>query len=604
MATTLANPADLTPGTQVESSNSVQPNIPNVATTAAAKQGFPSAATSGAVVTTGGLSELLSQAAVRKSMPAILVLLAFGLFLLAYSWIQAPPFKTVYPGLTESDRQAAYTALTGAEFNAKIDSKTGELKVPDNRYHEARIFLASRGLPQSATAGGMDALNNDTSMTTSQFMEQVRYVNAIEQELARSISQIGSIQGARVHLASPKQSVFVRYRTPAKASVVVTPLAGRVVSESQVQAIVHMVASSVPHLSADDVSVVDQRGKLLTDTNSFVSMQLNAEQMSHKQRMEETYRNRIDAFLTPVVGIGNVRSEVDVKIDFTEIESTFEEYDGNDNGPRARSEIVSLEQVASSRPVGGVPGASSNTENVENTQDPSARSEDGPVSSKTTRNYEMDRAVRHVKRQGGTLERISVAVVINELSAGGNESRDSGDESAAEQPVGYSVEDIERFTDLIKGVVGFDSSRGDVVTIVSTPFEIPAMVEEIPVLWYENSEVTSMIKSFGVVLAFIALLFFVVRPALKSYTNPSLESYGGSAKDGELTQAELNMLGAGDGASLNDLRAKLKPKRSSISPDMLDTANSYDDKVALVRLLVADDAGRVANVLKKMIRPA
>ena len=604
MATTLANPADLNLRTQSDNSNSAELNTPRLAATTAATQGLPSSATSGTLVKTGGLNELMSQPAVRKSMPAILVFLAVGLFLLAYSWIQTPPYKTVYPGLTESDRQAAYTALTGADFNAKIDSKTGQLKVPDNRYHEARIFLASRGLPQSATTGGMDALNNDTSMTTSQFMEQVRYINAMEQELARSISQIGSIKGARVHLASPKQSVFVRDRTPAKASVVVTPLAGRVVSESQVQAIVHMVASSVPHLSADDVSVVDQRGKLLTDTNSFASMQLNSEQMSHKQRMEETYRNRIDAFLTPVVGIGNVRSEVDVKIDFTEIESTFEEYDGNDNGPRARSEIVTLEQGAGAAPIGGVPGASANTGDPQNNQDSSTSSDSGPVSSKTTRNYEMDRAVRHVKRQGGTLERISVAVVINDLSGLDNESQDPGNEGQLEQLVGYSDEDIARFTDLIKGVVGFDSLRGDVVTIVSTPFEIPAMVEEIPVLWYQNGQVISMIKSFGIVLAFIALLFFVVRPAVKSFTNPSPASHGASEKDGELTQAELNMLGAGDGASLKDLRAKLKPKRSSISSDMLDTANSYDDKVALVRLLVADDAGRVANVLKKMIRPA
>ena len=604
MATTLANPADLNLRTQSDNSNSAELNTPRLAATTAATQGLPSSATSGTLVKTGGLNELMSQPAVRKSMPAILVFLAVGLFLLAYSWIQTPPYKTVYPGLTESDRQAAYTALTGADFNAKIDSKTGQLKVPDNRYHEARIFLASRGLPQSATTGGMDALNNDTSMTTSQFMEQVRYINAMEQELARSISQIGSIKGARVHLASPKQSVFVRDRTPAKASVVVTPLAGRVVSESQVQAIVHMVASSVPHLSADDVSVVDQRGKLLTDTNSFASMQLNSEQMSHKQRMEETYRNRIDAFLTPVVGIGNVRSEVDVKIDFTEIESTFEEYDGNDNGPRARSEIVTLEQGAGAAPIGGVPGASANTGDPQNNQDSSTSSDSGPVSSKTTRNYEMDRAVRHVKRQGGTLERISVAVVINDLSGLDNESQDPGNEGQLEQLVGYSDEDIARFTDLIKGVVGFDSLRGDVVTIVSTPFEIPAMVEEIPVLWYQNGQVISMIKSFGIVLAFIALLFFVVRPAVKSFTNPSPASHGASEKDGELTQAELNLLGAGDGASLKDLRAKLKPKRSSISSDMLDTANSYDDKVALVRLLVADDAGRVANVLKKMIRPA
>ena len=600
MATTVMNPADL--DAPRGNNAPIQLEAPQGMGQGASRQNLPTNSSAGALAVGGGLTNIMSQPAVKKAMPTIIVMMAVALFLLAYTWIQAPPYKTVYPGLSESDRQAAYTALTGAEYGAKIDSKTGELKVPDNRYHEARMFLASRGLPQGSSAGGMRALNDDTSMTTSQFMEQVRYVNAMEQELARSITQIATIQGARVHLASAKQSVFVRNRTPAKASVVVTPFAGRIISESQVQAIIHMVASSIPYLSADDVSVVDQRGKLLTDTNSFASMQLNSEQMSHKQRMEETYRNRIDALLTPVVGMGNVRSEVDVKIDFTEIESTFEEYDGNDNGPRARSEVVTLEK-GSSGVAAGVPGASSNIGEGQNSEDNADSDDMSTVSSKTTRNYEMDRSVRHVKRQGGTLERISVAVVINELSVPVNDIQSEAEEGA-EQNIGYSERDIERFTDLIKGVVGFDEARGDVVTIVSTPFERLALIEEIPVPWYENTQIIGMVKSTGVALAFIALLFFVVRPVIKTYTTPGGITENGSGKDGELTQAELNMLGAADGASLKDIRAKLKPKRSGISADMLDTANTYDDKVALVRLLVADDAGRVANVLKKMIRPA
>ena len=545
-----------------------------------------------------GLGNILAQPAVKKAMPAIIALMAAALFALTYSWIQTPPYRAVYPGLTEADRQAAYTALVGSDFSAKIDSKTGELQVPGNRYHEARLFLASRGLPQSAASGGMAALSKDSSMTTSQFMEQVRYVSAIEQELAQSISQIGSIQSARVHLASPKQSVFVRSRTPAKASVVLTPYAGRVVSESQVQAIIHMVASSIPYLSADAVSVVDQRGKLLTDANNFASMQLNSEQMSHKQRMEETYRNRIDAFLTPVVGLGNIRSEVDVQIDFTEIESTFEEYDGNDNGPLARSEIVSLEQDASQKAI-GIPGASSNTE----AGAPEAEPELNTRTSKTTRNYEMDRAVRHVKRQGGTLERISVAVVINEIGRTGD-ADDLDEVSQADTNTGYSEEDIERFTNLIKGIVGFDAERGDIVTIIAIPFEVPMLVEEAQITWYENTQVTSVIKSIGAAIAFIILIFVVIRPAMKSFLSPTASASSSLGKDGELTQAELSMLETGDNTSLKDIRAKLKPKRSTVSADMLDTANTYDDKVALVRLLVADDAGRVANVLKKMVRPA
>ena len=592
MATTLANPGDLK--VAADNNSLAQTN----ATQDIARQPNLSRNTAMQAAAPSGLGNILAQPAVKKAMPAIIALMAAALFALTYSWIQTPPYRAVYPGLTEADRQAAYTALVGSDFSAKIDSKTGELQVPGNRYHEARLFLASRGLPQSATSGGMAALSKDSSMTTSQFMEQVRYVSAIEQELAQSISQIGSIQSARVHLASPKQSVFVRSRTPAKASVVLTPYAGRVVSESQVQAIIHMVASSIPYLSADAVSVVDQRGKLLTDANNFASMQLNSEQMSHKQRMEETYRNRIDAFLTPVVGLGNIRSEVDVQIDFTEIESTFEEYDGNDNGPLARSEIVSLEQDASQKAI-GIPGASSNTE----AGAPEAEPELNTRTSKTTRNYEMDRAVRHVKRQGGTLERISVAVVINEIGRAGD-ADDLDEVSQADTNTGYSEEDIERFTNLIKGIVGFDAERGDIVTIIAIPFEVPMLVEEAQITWYENTQVTSVIKSIGAAIAFIILIFVVIRPAMKSFLSPTASASSSLGKDGELTQAELSMLETGDNTSLKDIRAKLKPKRSTVSADMLDTANTYDDKVALVRLLVADDAGRVANVLKKMVRPA
>ena len=521
----------------------------------------------------------------------------------------------VYPGLSEADRQAAFEALSSADYSAKIDPQTGELKVPDTRYHEARIFLASRGLPQGGNVGGMDSLSEDASMTSSQFMEQVRYVSAMEQELGRSISQISTIQSARVHLASPKQSVFVRDRTPAKASVVVSPFPGRRVSASQVEAITHMVSSSIPYLAAEDVVVVDQRGKLLTDANNFASMQLNSVQMEHQQRLEDSYRSRIDALLTPVVGTGNVRAEVDVQMDFTEIESTYEEYDGNDNGPRARSEILAIEK-GSTRDARGVPGATSNTAPLDPVavvdgqlvlEAPGAAeaANMSTLSSKTTRNYEMDRAVRHVKRQGGILDRISVAVVINQpvnTSTTGDEGQELDGTAVAE---GFSELEIERFTDLVKGVIGYDEQRGDVVTIIAAKFEKPKVIEA-QYAWYENAQLMSALQSLAAALIFIALLVIVVRPIIRAYlpdTEILAEDGTDSMKDGELSQAELNMIELGDGESLEDIKAKLKPKKSTISADMLDTANTYDDKVALVRLLVAEDSGRVANVLKKMIRP-
>lgn len=604
MATTVANPADM----NIAPARAGGTQTPNNAAAQGQAGSARTADSSGLSLT--GVQGVMSQPAVKKSLPAIMALLTLAVFIIAYSWVQQPPYRALYPGLSDADRQAAFEALIAADFSASIDSKTGQLKVPDSRFHEARILLASKGLPQSGTVGGIASLSDDSSMTTSQFMEQVRYVSAMESELARSISQIATIQSARVHLASPKQSVFVRNRTPAKASAVVTPHPGRVVSASQVQAIVHMIASSVPYLAADDVAVVDQRGKLLTDSSQLSSSSHNVEQIAHKQRLEDSYRNRIDAFLSQVVGAGNVRSEVDVLIDFTEIESTYEEYDGNNNGLRARSEILVQEKTAGSGSA-GIPGATSNAAPLDATAviDGQIISQEGvggnigagldTLSSKTTRNYEMDRAVRHVKRQGGKLERLSVAVVLNTPTA--------NDETGTAE--GYSDQELERFTDLVKGVVGFNAERGDVVTIVSTKFEPMPPPEQIVINWYENPQVISMIKTLAAVLLFIALLYFVVKPTIGTYVaNMEAEAAAAQAAviGGDKSMTALTGETAGgrkteQDVSLYDAKRALENK-STISPEFMDNARSYDDKVALIRLLVAKEPERVANVFKKMIR--
>jgi len=533
------------------------------------------------------IRKVISQPAVKRAMPAIIALMTVVLFALLYSWSQVSPYRTVYPGLSEADRQTAFEALSSADFKAKIDIQTGELKVPSSRYHEARIYLASRGLPKSTVTGSIGSMSEEAAMTTSQFMEQVRYISAIEIELAASVAKISTIESARVHLASPKQSVFVRNREAAKASVVVSPFPGRVVSESQVQAIIHLIASSVPYLATENVSVVDQRGQLLTASEGSSSLMMSTEQMAHKQSMEDTYRNRIDAFLSPVVGIGNVRSEVDVQIDFTEIESTYEEYDGNDNGPRARSETLSLEQKGNSR-ASGIPGAASNTASVEDADEGSTLS-NNTVSSKTTRNYEMDRAIRHVKRQGGTVERISVAVVLNPPTVellDGEEQEDSGNNA------GFSDIEIERFSNLVKSLIGFDANRGDVVTIVSTRFEPPVIIEQISEPWYENSQITSLIKTSSIAIAFVALLLFVVKPAIGVYSSAGTGT-------GAITAAEARN---SYGIPPTQAYGEGTPNQPTGTGESTTSANTYDSKVNAVRSLVAEDSGRVANVLKKMIR--
>lgn len=618
MATTLANPNNLALSSPTETSSQLVPSPASLMQTenASIREGQQNIVPAG-TTPIGGLGGLFSQPAIQKALPAIIAFTTIFLILVAYSWAQGSSYRSVYPELSEADRQSAFEELSGADFGARIDSTTGGLQVPADRYHEARLFLAARGLPKSSTTGGIGALNDSTSMTTSQFMEQVRYISAIEQELAQSITNIATIESARVHLAAPKQSVFVRNRTQAKASVVVAPYAGRKVSQAQVQAIVHLVASSVPYLAAGDVSVVDQRGELLTDDSRFSAIKMNNQHMSYKQKMEESYRNRINALLAPVVGIGNVRSEVEVRVDFTEIESTFEEYGGNENSPLARSESLSIERGAGKIAM-GIPGATSNIEPspaLRNNLEETSPNQDGsgPMSSKTTRNYELDRTVRHVKRQGGNLERLSVAVVINEPSApkSVNNENDAPNEDGSFQEATetYTAEQIDRFTALVKGAIGFNAERGDVVTIIATKFEKQKLPSAVPLLWYENNQILGLIKTLIFALVLIAILFFVIRPTLKSYANPRVLRRAPSGnirddKDGELSLDDLSLLNSGEATSMKDLQDKLKPKKSNIPLEMLDTANTYDDKVSLVRLLVADDAKRVANVLKGMIGTA
>ena len=261
----------------------------NMALTTAPGEGAPAAPGTGlsawqSLGISENFSKVMQQPSVRRVLPLILMLVVLVVFALTYAWMNTTPYRPVMPGLQEADQQAAYESLKTADFQPKIDPATGQLTVPSNRFHEARIFLASQGLPK-AGATGLDSLKDQSSMTTSQFMEQVKVNAAMEQELARSIMQIGSVQSARVHLATPKQSVFVRDRTPPKASVVLAPYQGRAVSASQVQAIVHLVSSSVPYLTPDHVTVVDNVGKLMTESATEQKLGLTSAQEQHKQQM-------------------------------------------------------------------------------------------------------------------------------------------------------------------------------------------------------------------------------------------------------------------------------------------------------------------------------
>jgi flagellar M-ring protein FliF len=554
------------------------------------------------------VQQMLQQPGVKKAMPFVLMGFAVLLFVITYMTMNAPNYRPIMPGMNEADQQTAFEALKQADFKPVLDSATGQITVPTTRYHEARIFLASKGLPKTSNAG-IDSLKDQSAMTTSQFMEQVRYTAAMEQELARSITQIDSIQSARVHLAMPKQSVFVRDRTPPKASVVVTPFPGRYVSPTQVQALVHLVASSVPLMSTENVTVVDNQGKLITDTTSEAALGLTTAQTQHKQKMEDVYRQRVTQILAPIVGDANVRSQVNMSLDFTQTETTTEDFDNRKEGPKTRSEALS-EDKNTLKDASGIPGALSNTPpqapttNTNTTSTPAGTAGDKVTSTnRSTRNFELDRSVRHVKAATGTVERLSVAVVINERAP---QTKNEKGEPMDPKPNPYTEEEITRMQSLVRGVVGFNEARGDVVAVVQAKFE-PEQVFDMSVPWYKDEIVVNNLKTGLLGLLFVAFIMMVIRPAVMHFINPPPPPVDpalleGPLADGEMSEEDKKALQDGGVESMEELKAKMMPKKSNISAEMLDTANTYDDKVALVRIIVADDAARVASVLKNMIK--
>ncbi len=595
---------------------------------ALATTGAPDGAIGGALVPAGPLTPIknyLNQPQIKKYVPLALIALAIALFAVSFVWVNKPPYRAMGGNMTDADQQAAMEALRQGDFKPVLDTSSGQITVPADRYHAARIYLASKGLPKTNNSG-MDSLKEQSAMTTSQFMEQVRYITAMEQELAKSITSIDSIQAARVHLALTKQSAFVRDRTPPKASVVVTPYPGRALSQSQMQAIVNLVAASVPLMATENVAVLDNQGRLYTNASGDATMGLSAAQAAHKQKLEELYRQRISEILSPFVGATNLTSQVNISLDFTQTEVTTEDFDNRDKGPKTRSEALSEDKSNNKVGAEGVPGTLSNTApqappaapsaNANTTSSaaaaPGASADSGVTSltQRSTRNYELDRSVRHTKAATGTVERVSVAVVVNERAPIPGEKNDKG-EVAPSKPNPYSEDDLKRMESLIRGVIGFKQERGDVVTVVQAKFE-PEKIVPIEQPWYKEESVVSTVKSSVVGLMFLAFLFLVVRPAvmrslglLKTPEEIEAERIANLPQvlpDGELTAEEMNQIQIGEGETLEQIKAKLKPKKSSISMEMLDTANTYDDKVALVRMIVAEDTSRVASVLKGMIR--
>ena len=461
---------------------------------------------------------LMRQAGVLIGLAASV---ALGLYVVM--WAQTPNYVVLYTDLSDRDLSQVVDSLQGHDIPYRMDHRSGAILVDAGQVHDARLKLATAGLPMSAGMG-FEMLQEEQGFGTSQFMEQARYQRAIEGELSRSISRINNVRAARVHLAVPRQLAFARSKRNPSASVIVDLYNGRRLETHQVGAIVHMVSASVSGMSPNQVTVIDQHGTLLTDENGRTDdLVITAKRFEYARRFEQSYIERVEAILTPLVGPDGVRAQVTAEIDFTTSEQTRESF--NPDLPAIRSESM-LEEERPGSQNGGVPGALSNEPpsvaqapeqlvGEESTQTSPATS--GNRRNQTTRNYELDRTVSHTRPAVGTLRRLSVAVVVRNPSDAaadaGSPKTDDGDAAGG----AFTEAETESMTNLVKEAIGFDAARGDSVSVTGADFLKPPVPEALPELpiWKQDWVFNVLKQVLGGAFA-LFILFGVIRPAVKS----------------------------------------------------------------------------------------
>ena len=558
--------------------------------------------------------ETMEQPGFRRAFPTLLASLTAVAAVILYISMQKPEMTTLYSSVSETEKSKIIDSLQNMGIEIQLDPATGELMVPTNVYHQARISLAAQGLPEYS-GGGFGSLEN-MPLGISRSVEGLKLRQAQEAELGKSITEISSIQSARVHLALPEKSVFVRDQTPPTASVFVNLKNGRKLDQAQVLAITNLVSSSVPAMSPSKVSIIDQFGNLLSNSPDDPDQALADSQLEYRMRLENIYRNRIKSLVTPIVGSGNINAQVNIEIDFTRKEISQEIVDPDTTA--TLSEQNSLNVTAKKDAV-GIPGAIANeppqeaTVNQEQNQAGLAAQvgtgnqvEEEKFETKSStnlKNYEVSKTYETVKNSSNLITRIDAALLIRDRTV---ISPDTGEEIS--EPV--SAEVITQVENLVKSALGIKPERGDSLTVTSQPFveEFQGFVTK----WYEGVWFRSIVEKTLLVLLIGVVALGVVRPMLNKIlvptasTNSVVELYAEAetmAAVAAKRATETEAVEVDEGESLDEIKAKLKPKKKGgISADMLDTANTYDDKVALVRIIVTDEAGRVANVFKQLMR--
>ena len=500
-------------------------------------------------------------------------------------WSKEPDFRTVFTGLAESDVMEVTTALQQVGIPFKI-AGSGIVMVPADQVHDARLKLAGQGLPNS-NSGGFDLLDKDQGFGTSQFMEQARYQRALEGELAQTVAKLRNIESARVHLAIPKQSAFVRNQKKPRASVFINLFSGRNLDEGQIAAIIHLVASSIPNLEPENVSLIDQKGRLLSTPDDGGQFGMSSSQFAHRKRLEEHLTQRIESLLTPIVGMGAVTAQVTAELDFTVTEQTQESF--NPDLPAIRSEQTREERLGAGQGAAGIPGALSNEPQAGGTIDGrGAGGEQAALDSSlksnrhVTRNYELDRTVSHTRMPAGSMRRLSVAVVVDH--------KQTVDENGEVTRQAFTEQEMARITALVKEAVGFDVRRGDSVSVINEPFTQPAEVGDLPEPeLLEQPWVWQAGKIAVGVLAVLLLFLVILRPLVRSLAEKgaALPAPAPSFDPSQMSPEQLALMGGGGAAGQ--------------VPQLPQKNDQYENNLGTVQGMVQQDPGRVAQVVKQWV---
>jgi len=506
-------------------------------------------------------------------------------------WSQGEDYKPLYASLDRMDPQAVLTILDSNQIKYKVDEKSGALMVASNQIHDARLKLAGEGIAADGSFG-FEILDKERPLGTSQFMESARFRRSLEGELARTITSIRAVRGARVHLAIPKSSAFVRDARKPTASVFIDLYSGVGINPPQVRAIANLVASSISQLALQDVTVVDQRGNLLSNFETDENMMAANRQMEYSQGVEKRIVMRISSILERVLGKDKFRAEVSADIDFTEVEQADEQF--NPDLPAIRSEQTLDEGSNGSTVGGGVPGALTN-QPPGNAAAPeiatagaAADANAGNRRLQSTRNYELDRTVSYTRHQVGRIRRLSVAVVVDNVM-----QKDATTGEVTSAPM--KQQDLDRLSILVRDAVGFDAARGDRVNIINAefiplPVEEAMVIEEIP-LWQQPDMLSLAKKVLGGIFV-MAIIFGVLRPVMRNLTDSSKEMRELEA------QEALNDMSADLGGDLADETVTLSGGDSML---LTGPGQNYEQQVNAVKGLIAEDPGRVAQVVKQWV---